>query len=170
MLTRRSAYEAVGAAFEPRLRRIYDYEMWLRLALHAPVGFLDVRDAYWRVHEAQSSRSLGDRADDYRTFLEIADELVAEQLPSARLSPGQRRRALSSWLLTNTLDAVEQGDRRIARTCLREALETYPLSGFDPRVPVAALSLLLGNPARAGVTSVRRVVRRRGIRTHVRRN
>ncbi len=170
VLTRRSAYEAVGAAFEPRLRRLYDYEMWLRLALHAPVGFLDVTDAYWRVHGDQSSRSLRDRVDDFKTFLEIADELVREGLPSARLSRGERRRTLSSWLLTNALDAVEQGDRSVARSCLREALETYPLSGFDPRVPVATLGLLLGRPARAGVTSVRAVVRRSGIRAHVRRS
>ena len=170
VLTRRSAYEAVGAAFEPRLRRIYDYEMWLRLALHAPVGYLDARDASWRVHEDQSSRSLDDRTADFKVFLELADELVSEQLPRARLSPRQRRRTLSSWLLTNALDAVEQRDRHVARSCLREALETYPPSALDPRVLTGVLALLLGRPASTGVRSVRAVVRRHGIRAHVRRN
>jgi glycosyltransferase involved in cell wall biosynthesis len=170
VLARRSAYEAVGSAFEPRLRRIYDYEMWLRLALNGPVGYLNARDASWRVHGEQSSRSLDDRTADFKTFLEIADALVSEHLPRARLSRTRRRRTLSSWLLTNSLDAIEQRDRPLARSSLREALETYPPSVFDPRVLTALLALLLGRPASMGVKSLRAVVRRHGIRAHVRRN
>lgn len=168
VVVRRSAYEAVGARFDTRLRRIYDHEMWVRLALNGPVGFVRSHDVYWRVHDEQSSRSLSDRIQDFSAFLEITDELVSERLPQARLSRRERRRALSGWLLTNALDAVEQGELQVARRSLRKALGGYPLSLLDPRTPMTAAGLVLGNPARISVRRIRSTVRRHGIRAHLR--
>ena len=52
VLVRRSAYEAVGPAFDEHTV-YFDYQMWLRLALRFPVGYLAVWDASYRVHDRQ---------------------------------------------------------------------------------------------------------------------
>ena len=52
VLVRRSAYEAVGPAFDEETL-YFDYQMWLRLALRFPVGYLAVWDASYRVHDRQ---------------------------------------------------------------------------------------------------------------------
>ena len=52
VLTRRSAYDAVGPDFSESLR-FDDWEMWLRIAVRFDVGFLDVYDADYRIHTAK---------------------------------------------------------------------------------------------------------------------
>ncbi|MBA2637764.1 MAG: glycosyltransferase, partial [Solirubrobacterales bacterium] len=49
-LVRRSAYADVGAAFTDDTHNNIDWDMWLRIALRHPVGYLEVRDCDRRVH------------------------------------------------------------------------------------------------------------------------
>ena len=74
VLTRRSAYDAVGPAFsEPLL--FDDWEMWLRTCgLAFPdAGFLDVYDADYRIHASQSSHDGLRRMGEHR--LGLLDEV-----------------------------------------------------------------------------------------------
>lgn len=65
---RRSAYRAAGG-WDPRLRRIPDYEYWLRLSEQGPFVHIPEVLAYYRVHGAgQSFGAVGETQ---------ADELVA---------------------------------------------------------------------------------------------
>jgi len=167
VVVRRSAYEAVGPAFYEALHRIYDYEMWLRLATSFPVGYLGLWDACWRLHGAQSSSSLRDRPVEYETFLRRADQLLAKTHPDLRLTNRQRRRRLAGWLLTSALDALAQRDYATSRALLRRSLRADGRSLMDPRVLALAVGLLFGPPGRWTVGGVRRIVRRHGLSIHL---
>jgi hypothetical protein len=163
-LVRRSAFEEVGARFDPRFKRTYDYEMWVRLALAAPVGFLPGFDSCWRIHPAQATGDLGDLESEYRELVDHLWALIEQRLPELRLRPRSRRRKLASLLLTGTLNAIERGDRRAASHLLRRALAADPSSALDARVPFSLLGLWLGRPGRKTVVHVRALAHSHGIR------
>jgi glycosyltransferase involved in cell wall biosynthesis len=167
LVVRRSAYEAVGAAFSTRLRRIYDHEMWSRLALRFPVFFLDVADASWRVHEAQSSRSLHDRREDFLNFQAILEPLARTEIGTSAPTRDEWDRIVSSWLLTNALDAAEAGEGRLARTDIAHAIRLHPGRVVDPRVPAGILALTAGAPGNRALAAIRTRIRRHGIRVHI---
>ena len=166
VLVRRTAYETVGATFDDGLARIYDYEMWLRLAVRFPVGYLAVQDAEWRTHPDQSTRSVDDRRADFEYLLDRADELTREYLPSCRPTARERQRTLSDWLITNALNALEQNERQTALSDLRAALGAHPPAAFDVRVPLLLTGLAVGPRAARPISLLRSVIRRRGIEVH----
>jgi glycosyltransferase involved in cell wall biosynthesis len=146
VLVRRSAYRAVGEAFDVDFPYIYDAEMWLRLAVHFPVGYLADCDADHRIHHAQDS--FGVRASEqYLRFLDRAEAVVDRQPWAAQWSEQERNRTRSYWLLSATLDALEQGDRRAASAHLRRALRLHPRSIVDGRAAAALVGLSLGGRA-----------------------
>jgi glycosyltransferase involved in cell wall biosynthesis len=115
VLIRRAALQEVGDHFCEFLPRTYDYEMWIRLALRSSVGHLDVRDVYWRRHAANaSSRHLRDCDQEYRRLVSHLSELVATERPDVRLGRDVWRRKLAALLLMTSVDALTNGDRRIA--------------------------------------------------------
>jgi glycosyltransferase involved in cell wall biosynthesis len=167
LVVRRSAYEAVGAAFSTSLRRIYDHEMWSRLALRYPVFFVDATDASWRVHEGQSSRSLHDRRADFLEFRAIIEPLAQAEIGSDAPSHTEWNHIVSSWLLTNALDAAEAGEGRLALADLRYAVRLHAGRVFDPRVSAGILALLAGRRGSRALAAIRARIRRRGIRVHL---
>ena len=130
-LVRRSAYEAVGPVFDGRFPRTYDYEMWLRLGLRFPVGYLGGYDACWRVHTDQGSAELGGLVEEYSALVDHMFALAQRDQPDLGLSDRERRQKLSSILLTGALNALEHGDRRTSADCLRTALRIHPLAIAD---------------------------------------
>jgi Glycosyl transferase family 2 len=166
VLVRRSAYEAVGCAFDDRFKRLYDYEMWLRLAVRFAVGYLTTCDSCWRVHGDQSTHSVENRRREFALLLEQANVGVREYLPQLRPTGMQTRRVLAGWTLTNALDAVEQGRRGVALRELAAALHTYPLASFDVRTPAMLASLVFGRSGSRSLHRVRQVVRRHQVDVH----
>ena len=91
VLVRRSAYEAVGPAFDEHTV-YFDYQMWLRLALRFPVGYLAVWDASYRVHDRQVTMTV-EAAGGLQelTLLDQIDGLLAKA-PHVRPDRRQLRR------------------------------------------------------------------------------
>jgi glycosyltransferase involved in cell wall biosynthesis len=160
LVVRRSAYEAVGNAFDETLPYIYDAEMWLRIALRFPVGYLANCDSDHRIHHAQDS--FGVRASEqYLRFLDRAEVLVDRQQWAAHWSKRDRSQTRAYWLLSATLDALEQGERRAASAHLRDALTLHPKSLADGRASAALVGVLFGRRAgRIVGGSVRGLARR----------
>lgn len=79
VLARRSAITEAGG-FNPRASRADDYELWLRIALKHPIGFIEQPVARYRVH--------GDNASHDAFRMTIADltaiESVMADLPGVR--------------------------------------------------------------------------------------
>ena len=154
---RRAACIQAGAEFCAGLPRTYDYEMWVRLALRFPVGYLGVWDAYWRRHGASASfADVRGYDEEYELLASRLCRLLAVERPD--LLPRSRfwRRKVSSLLLMKALDAVEAGDRTAARKFLLRILQRDPRSAVDARV----LWVVLGLTGRVGsgiVTNLRRM-------------
>jgi glycosyltransferase involved in cell wall biosynthesis len=129
VLTRRSAYDAVGPAFsEPLL--FDDWEMWLRIAAHFDVGFLDVYDADYRIHTSQSSHDGLSRMGEHR--LELLDEV--DRWLSLDVPAIDRKRARSGAHFRASYDALLRGERRRSAAQLLRALRSYPFAVLDPEV------------------------------------
>jgi glycosyltransferase involved in cell wall biosynthesis len=127
ILFRRDAYVSAGNAFDPEFIQINDYELWLRLGLQGPVGFLALHDSRYRVHPEQTSRRHRRALDHYKA-IDHFDRLIADQYPDLRLAPSALTRAKADGLLSVALDASEQGDLRLAASRIAGAVR------LDPRV------------------------------------
>ena len=162
LMVRRAAYTAAGGRFDERFPRLYDWEMSIRLGLEGAAGFLPVRDAAYRSHEAQSSATPVGRAPEYLAVFEHGDALVAERVPAARLPERERRRLRSGYRLSVALDSASSGRSREAARSLASAIGIRPLALLDRRVPATLGAILLGPPGRRVVAAARR-------RAHMRR-
>ena len=121
VLLRREAYVRAGNRYDERFPQICDFELWLRMALDGPVGFVPVHDAAYRLHGQQMSRR-HDRGMEFFYLVDHLDGLFAAQLPAVRLPTAARHRLKAERLLSAALDAAEVGDRRAAmRRILRAA-------------------------------------------------
>jgi glycosyltransferase involved in cell wall biosynthesis len=167
VVVRRSAYEAVGPAFDEETIS-YDFEMWLRLAIRFPVGYLAVRDADYRIHDSQATMTIGRRGEQRLRSLEQADALVATA-PDIEVDRRWLRRRKAGAHLTAALDDLQEADRPSARGHIRAGLKTYPAVAFDPRMPAALAGLVLGRRGIQAFARLRYAVLRRQLRVHIRR-
>jgi glycosyltransferase involved in cell wall biosynthesis len=87
VVVRTQLQQSVGG-YDPQLRHTGDIEMWMRMALHADVGYLrGVDQAYYRVHGNNMSAAyyasgvadLRQRLAAYTALLRRADKLLPEQ-------------------------------------------------------------------------------------------
>lgn len=155
VLVRRSALEAAGPYLDSAFPRVFDWELWLRVVLRHPVGCLDAEDAQYRAHEAQMSGTAG-RAEDFKSIARHGDRLVSELAPELRLSPKERRRALSRLELSAAVELLAGEDPRGAVAALREGVRAAPGRALlDPRLPAAVAGLLAGRPGRRAVARLR---------------
>ena len=134
VLMRREAYVRAGNTFDASFVHINDYELWLRLGVRGPVGFLPVHDSAYRVHPGQMS-SRRDRALDHLRLIDHLDDLLRQADLDLRLSRAARRRQKADRFLSAALDAAEQGNTRIAASRIRSA------AGLDPRALVSTRGL-----------------------------
>jgi glycosyltransferase involved in cell wall biosynthesis len=167
VLVRRSAYEAVGPVFDEQTV-FFDYEMWLRLALRFPVGYLAVWDAAYRVHDQQVTMTSKRRGLQELTLLDHIDGLLAK---APHVQPDRRwlRRRRARAHLSAALDELQEPDRRAASSHLAEAVRTYPPAAIDPKMPAALVGLTLGARGQRALQRLRYLVLRKGLRVHLRR-
>jgi glycosyltransferase involved in cell wall biosynthesis len=162
VLVRRQAYEAVGPEFDARFGVMYDYEMWLRLALRFPIGFLARSDAAYRRHAAQTTFVARDLGLEWLRLLDHFDELGGTD-PALRVTA--RRRA--GALLSAALDTLESRRPEAGWRFLAAAVRAHPLSALDPRAGAALVALALGPASAPLLGRARRFVHKRGIRLHL---
>ena len=160
-LIRRSALDAVGAGFDTRFRRIYDYELWVRLALAFPIGYLHAYDVRYRVH-AHQSRLVTGRAREQLLLLDHFDKLLSDR-PNLRLTVRQQARQRSGIMLSAALDDVQTGERGSGFAMLHEALALHGRSVLDVRVPGFFIGAALGPRA---FRTIRAGARSRNLRLH----
>jgi glycosyltransferase involved in cell wall biosynthesis len=145
VLMRRSACEAIGCTVDERYPFVYDWDLWLRLTLRFPVGYLEVHDADYREHPIRETAAVWRRmADEHLRFFDAAEEAIRRAVPDARLDDSQIRRRRSFWLVSAALDCLERGDTRAARRNLAQAARVSPRGLVDRRVAAAAAGSLLG--------------------------
>jgi len=89
-VVRREAYERVGPYIEP-LWVSSEWEMWVRLAIHADVGYIDEPLVCYRLHpQAQTSASTTDTVDYQRQLQTVLLDIYT-RLPLPASLQGRRR-------------------------------------------------------------------------------
>lgn len=168
VLCRREALERAGPRLDESIPRLFDWELWLRLALTGPAGYLDVADAEYRAHGDQMSTEPG-RGGGVAEFFEHADRLVAERAPELALEPRPRSRRDARVLLSVALDRLQEDDPRGALRALRGALGTSAGTTLaDRRVAAVVAGVALGQRGRRFIGHLRAAHYRRGQRRRLR--
>lgn len=133
-VVRRSTYEAIGG-FRSDLPFALDWEMWVRIAAHFQVYYEPRPLAAFRVHDANETARLCERAENVADLLRAID-VIARHLP-----PGQRdglvakaRGACVDHALGTAWRLLDSGHRAAARAQLDAVLALSPALRFQPRV------------------------------------
>jgi glycosyltransferase involved in cell wall biosynthesis len=172
IVVRRSAYQAVRPVFDERFA-YFDYEMWFRMAVRFPVGYLAVRDCDYRIHDVRVTNEPGLHGgavylgEQMLVFLDHLEALMREWLPELEIEGRLRRRKRSFHLLAAALDAAAQRKRGRSLAFLARAVRTYPPSIADPRILACLVALGLGPMGARALTRLRRIVLRRRLNVHL---
>src|SRR5205085_77688 len=152
------AYRDVGDEFCDFLPRTYDYEMWVRVALRFPVGYIGLWDACWRRHGTNASmRDLRAYGDEYERLVSHLSGMVARERPELPVGAEVWRRKLSGLLLMTSLDALALGQRRTAWQYLTRAIRRDRRSAFSGRTLAVVLKVGLGPVGAALVAGALRI-------------
>jgi glycosyltransferase involved in cell wall biosynthesis len=106
-LVRRSAFES-ALGFDPRIRRLEDWELWLRMALHGAAFVYDDAEppdsiSYVRVHAQSSSQ---DRAAMLKADL-LVRKSIHGSLPTPELRRLNMRRIREQWAGLGIVEALD---------------------------------------------------------------
>ncbi|MGA9874551.1 MAG: glycosyltransferase family A protein [Solirubrobacteraceae bacterium] len=154
VLFRRDAYVRAGNAFDSRFVHINDYELWLRLGLLGPVGFLPLYDSGYRRHPQQRSRQ-HDRAADHLLLVDHLDGLLKTTMPDLRLPASVRRRKKAERHLSVALDAIGQGQRKTAVRQIAAATRLAPQTLASQRGLAAIATTVAGEKTRQRIGAMR---------------
>jgi glycosyltransferase involved in cell wall biosynthesis len=154
VLVRRNVLDAVGCHLDETFPRLYDWELWLRIAVRYPVGCIEEQDVSYRAHEEQMSARPG-RAADFAAMAEHADRVVREHHPQLRLSERERKRRRAGVELSVALDALRADDSAAARRATRRALAVSPSVAASSRFAAVAAGIVGGRGGRRAVDWLR---------------
>jgi glycosyltransferase involved in cell wall biosynthesis len=167
VMSRRSALEAVGPYFDDSQPFLFaDVELYMRMSLKFPTGFIAVRDVAQRIHVTDDSRhesvtsQLTCDGERWIRYHEHYRRWIREALPGVKLPPEFNRIRAQAFIIA-ALDALERGDRSLCVHHLHSAIRTDRLAVLNPRVPAAALGVLLGERVSRMICGARRASRRR---------
>lgn len=152
VVVRREAYRALGFRFNPDFA-MFDYEMWLRLAIRFPVGYVTTHDAYYRMH-GHSLSAAPRWGESWIAYQEHLEPFLEREFPAAAFTAAESRERRASGQLSAAMDAIAQRRRRAALAHLRAAVRADRSSVADPRLVLALLALPLGD---AGVRLLQRI-------------
>jgi GT2 family glycosyltransferase len=166
ILVRRDSFEAVGSMFDSQFERIYDWDMYLRLAMRFSTGHVHAWEYAWRVHGAQSTVEGRLRGEEKLRFLDHAEAEVRKTLPTLHLSRRLLARTRSRTYLTLAIDALEKNTPREAIREAARALKAYPPSIFDPQTPLVLVGVVGGLRVRKAIGDLRLAARRHLLKIH----
>jgi glycosyltransferase involved in cell wall biosynthesis len=118
---RRRVYEVVGG-FNPALRCVEDWEMWVRIAARFPIYHVREPLAVYRMHDASNTgRNLSNAREV--TYALLAIELFRDSLPPNRAHEVMRaaREAIAGGAVATGYRLLRAGDRRAAIAQARAA-------------------------------------------------
>lgn len=119
---RRRVYEVVGG-FNPALRCVEDWEMWVRIAARFPVYHVREPLAIYRMHDASNTgRNLRDAQEV--AYAQLAIQLFRDSLPPGRAQKVMRaaREAIAGGAIAAGYRLLRAGDRRAAIAQARAAV------------------------------------------------
>ncbi|HEX2542198.1 MAG TPA: glycosyltransferase [Caldimonas sp.] len=127
VVVRKSVYEAVGG-FDPALKFLIDWEMWVRIAAHGPVAYCPEVLAEYRVHgESETARlraSAGITRDAAATLVRIRRTLDS----AGRGELADHALRFVVWLSSDACrKALGERDSRTARDEALHALKSWGL-------------------------------------------
>jgi GT2 family glycosyltransferase len=130
----RTALQKRVGGYRPELPHSGDMEMWLRLASHGPVGFVDEPQAVYRKHAANMSEGYRDLADLHqrRMALELFFSTEAAQMASGVDIRRILSRSLARQAVGKASAAFNIGDMQASRAAALFALETWPAIRTSP--------------------------------------
>ncbi len=113
VVVRTSLQRKVGG-YDPELPHAGDIEMWMRLAAHADVGYVQGADqAFYRVHgDNMSTTDFGGQLDDLRQRLVAFDSVLdkcGDLLPGSDLLAVAARTRLARYALRRAYRAYDRG-------------------------------------------------------------
>ena len=156
---RRSAFEAIGGAFDERFVR-YDYELYVRIGLRFSVGYLPDYDSRYRLHDRQLTYRMR-IGEETLVLNEHIERLIASQLPQLAFSEAERRRRRAVAHLSAALDAAQDGRTRATFAHTAKAVRADRAALANPRWVAAISTLALGGRGRRMLGRLRAGTRRR---------
>ena len=162
VMSRRSALEAVGPVFDDGFPFLYwDVELYLRMALRFPTGFMAVKDASQRIHHPSITSEYSFDGEYWIRYHEYHGEWFRRELPGLRL-PREYDEIVADAYIMAALDALERGDRRKSAHRLSSAVRRSPKSITNPRVAACTAGLMLGRRGAGLLARAREARRARG--------
>jgi glycosyltransferase involved in cell wall biosynthesis len=161
VMSRRSALEAVGPVFDENFPFLYwDVELYLKMALRFPTGFLAIKDATQRIHHPSITSEHSFDGEYWLRYHDYHESWFRRELPGLRL-PRQYHQIRADAHIMASLDVLERGDRQRCARHLGNALRRSPSSIAKPRFAVSAAGLALGRRGPSLLARVRAARRRR---------
>jgi glycosyltransferase involved in cell wall biosynthesis len=164
----RTSLQKQAGGYRPELTHAGDYEMWLRLAALADVGFVDADQAVYRVHMNNMSRSyMAEMLPDIEQrklaleffFKGASFGASQEQMLHARLFGG-----LASDAMRRASICFNEGRQELSNQLSDFAMELYPPVGRSWSRIKLGLKRGIGIKAWRAMQSARRGIGRRGLR------
>lgn len=164
VMSRRSALESEGSYFDDSKPFLYwDVELYMRMALRFPVGFLALRDVAQRVHHPSITTSTPYDGERWIRYHDYYGGLIRRRLPGVKL-PRELKQLQGEAYIWAALDGIEQGDRRKSARYLASAVRAYPPALANARVPAAVFALVAGD---RGTRTIKRARDRRRQRNEI---
>jgi glycosyltransferase involved in cell wall biosynthesis len=159
VVVRRSAFDAVGAAFDPAWHYA-DWEMWSRLAAKFPAYYLARRDSDWRRHTQAVTFTRREEPEQLLAMVAHIERVFAQELDSFRPGRLERARNRSHILLHSAGDVHRAGGWRRSGALYRRALREYPPSIFELTSLQMLAHTLVGRRVSRAVAQAVRFLRR----------
>jgi glycosyltransferase involved in cell wall biosynthesis len=125
VVVRRNTYEAVGG-FDPRFRHLgEDWQMWVRIAAHAPVWYDPTPLCMYRTHSDSLSRRVlqaGGGLEELRLAVRSYRAFLPDSLQRSVADDVMRH--VATWTLSMAQDRLRCGDLAGALLMAREALRS----------------------------------------------
>jgi glycosyltransferase involved in cell wall biosynthesis len=159
VVVRRSAYHAVGAAFDPAWHYT-DWEMWARLAARFPAYYLVRRDSDWRRHSQAVTFTRREEPEQLLAMVAHVERMFERELDGFRPGRLERARNRSRILLRSAGDVHGAGGWRRSGALYRRALWEYPPSLFEVTSLRMLAHTLVGRRVSRAVAQAGRFFRR----------
>lgn len=126
VVIRKECFDRLGL-FDETLRW-GDYHMWLRIALHYHVDYVDRVLTAYRQHSTQGTRDTSARNPREEPIPMAAIRKLLEQFPDIRRELGETtiRRRMGSFYFDHAYAWWSSGESGNARICLQQALRSWP--------------------------------------------
>jgi glycosyltransferase involved in cell wall biosynthesis len=159
IVIRRSAFQAVGAAFDPAWHYA-DWENFARLAARFPAYYLAKNDCDWRRHTQAITFTKREKPEQLLAMVAHLERVFARELDSFRPGRLERARNRSRILLHSAGDVHGAGGWRRSGALYRRALREYPPSVFEVTSLQMLAHTLVGRRVSRAVAQVARFLRR----------